>query len=167
MSSGEINPTQRFYFLQTAVILQKCVISLLERLELRSYREMLHLRGVKFQLWLKPLRRNLTHSVYSEPKLTKRGPKHEGKGHANGLSRSWNVAQMACRAIEMSRSWDVAQMEYRVVELSRNSNDAQMGCHARKKSCKWYFPGWGLWAPWDAKDWVSSYHGVAKPYFSF
>ena len=63
MSIGKVNPTQKFYYLQTGVILQKCVILPLERFELPSYKVMLHLRGVKLQLGLKPLRRNLTHSV--------------------------------------------------------------------------------------------------------
>jgi len=66
MSIGKVNPTQKFYYLQTGVILQKCVILALKRFELPSYKGMLHLRGVKLQLGLKPLRRNLTHSVYSE-----------------------------------------------------------------------------------------------------
>jgi len=66
MSIGKFNPTQKFYYLQTGVILQKCVIlPLLVRFELTSYKVMLHLREVKLQLGLKPLRRNLTHSVYS------------------------------------------------------------------------------------------------------
>ena len=65
MSTGKVNPTQNFYYLQTGVILQKCVLLPLKRFELRSYKVMLHLRGVKLQLGLKPLRRNLTHSVYS------------------------------------------------------------------------------------------------------
>jgi len=57
-----------FYYLQTGVILQKCVILLpLKRFESPSYKVMLNLRGVKLQLGLKPLCRSLTHSVYSVP----------------------------------------------------------------------------------------------------
>jgi len=65
MSVGKVNPTQKIYYLQTGVILQKCVILPLKRFELPSFKVMLQLRGVKLQLGLKPLRRNLTHSVYS------------------------------------------------------------------------------------------------------
>jgi len=65
MSIGKVNPTQKFYYLQTGVILQKCVILPLKRFELPTYKVMLHLRRVKLQLGLKPLRRNLTHSVNS------------------------------------------------------------------------------------------------------
>jgi len=65
MSVGKVNPTQKFYYLETGVISQKCVISPLKRFDLPSYKVMLQLRGVKLQLGLKPLRRNLTHSVYS------------------------------------------------------------------------------------------------------
>jgi len=66
MSIGKLNPTQKFYYLQTGVILQKSVILPLKRFQLPSYKVMLHLRRVKLQLGLKPQRRNLTHSVYSE-----------------------------------------------------------------------------------------------------
>jgi len=38
----------------------------LKRFELPIYKVMLHLRGVRLQPGLKPQRRNLTHSVYSE-----------------------------------------------------------------------------------------------------
>jgi len=65
MSLGKVNPTQKFYYPQTGVILQKCVILPLERFDLPSYKVMLHLRRAKLQLGLKPQRRNLTHSVYS------------------------------------------------------------------------------------------------------
>jgi len=65
MSVGKVYPTQKFYYLQTGAILQKCVILPLKRFELPSYNVMLHLKGVKLQLGLKPLRRNLTHSGYS------------------------------------------------------------------------------------------------------
>jgi len=64
MSMGKVDSTQKFYYLQTGVILQTCVILPQNRFELSSYKVMLHLRGVKLQLGLKPLRRNLTHSVY-------------------------------------------------------------------------------------------------------
>jgi len=65
MSIDNVNPTQKFYYLQTGVILQKCVILPLKRFELPNYKVMLHLRGVKLQLGLTRLHRNLTHSVYS------------------------------------------------------------------------------------------------------
>ena len=65
MSIGKVNPTQKFYYLQTGAILQMCVILSLKRFELPSYKVMLHLRWVKLQLGLKSLRRNLTHSLYS------------------------------------------------------------------------------------------------------
>jgi len=65
MSWGKVNPTQMFYYLQTGVILQKCVMLPLKRFELRSCWVMLHLRWVELQLGLKPLRRKLTHSVCS------------------------------------------------------------------------------------------------------
>jgi len=65
MHIGKVNSRQKFYYLQTGVILQKCVILPLKWFELPSYTVMLHLRGVKLQLGFKPLRRNLTHSVYS------------------------------------------------------------------------------------------------------
>jgi len=66
MSKGKVNPSQKFYYPQTGIILEKSVILPLKRFELPSYKVMLHLRGVKLQLGLKPLRRNLTRSVYSE-----------------------------------------------------------------------------------------------------
>jgi len=66
MSLGNVNPTQRFYNLQSGVILQKCVILPLKRFQLRKYEVMLHLVGVKLLFELQPLRCNLTHSVYSE-----------------------------------------------------------------------------------------------------
>ena len=43
MSLGEVHPTQRFYYLQTGVILQKCVP--MKRFELRRYELLLHLIG--------------------------------------------------------------------------------------------------------------------------
>jgi len=64
MSIGKVNHTQKCHHLQSGVILQKCVILPLTRFELPSSKVMLHLRGVKLQLGLKPLHRNLTHSVY-------------------------------------------------------------------------------------------------------
>jgi len=66
MSIGKVNPTKKFYYLQTGVILQKCLVL---PLELPSYKKMVHIRGVKLRLGFKPLRRNLTHSVYSVNKL--------------------------------------------------------------------------------------------------
>jgi len=63
---GKVDPTQRFYYLQTGVILQERVILPLKSFKLRSYEVMLHLIRVKLQLGLKPLRRNWSHSVYSE-----------------------------------------------------------------------------------------------------
>ena len=65
MSSGKVNPSQKFSYLQTGVILQKCVILPLKRFELRSYGVMLHLGWLKLQLGLKPLRCKLTHSILS------------------------------------------------------------------------------------------------------
>jgi len=65
MPLGKVNPTQRFNYLHTGVILQKCVILPMKRFELRSsYGVMLHLRRLKLQLGLKPLRRNLTNYAY-------------------------------------------------------------------------------------------------------
>jgi len=66
MSFGKVNPIQRFYYIQTGIILQRCVILPLMKFELRRY-VMLHFRGVKLQLGLKPLRCNLTHFVYTVP----------------------------------------------------------------------------------------------------
>jgi len=45
MSIGKINHTQKFYYLQTGVILQKCVILPLKRFELPSYKVMLTSQG--------------------------------------------------------------------------------------------------------------------------
>ena len=67
MSIGKVDPTQKFYHLQSAgIFYKKCVILPPQKFELPSSKVMLHLRGVKLQLGLKPLNRNLTHSVYSE-----------------------------------------------------------------------------------------------------
>jgi len=66
MSLDKFSPSQRFYYLQTGVILQRCVILLLRKFELGGYEVMLHFRGVKLHTGLKTLRCNLTHFVFSD-----------------------------------------------------------------------------------------------------
>jgi len=63
---------------------------------------------------------------------------------ADGMSRSLNAAQFKCRATGISRSWNVAQMGCHAIEMSRNCkvaqmDVAQMGCRTRRKSRKWHF----------------------------
>ena len=51
---------------------------------------------------------------------------------ADGMSRSWKVAQMGCRATGKSRRWDIApQMGYRAIEMSRRWDIAQKKCRAK------------------------------------
>ena len=45
MSIRKVNPTEKFYYLQTGIILQKCVILPLKRFELPSFQVMLHISG--------------------------------------------------------------------------------------------------------------------------
>ena len=65
---GEVDHTKRFYYLQTRVILQQCVILPPGYVRVTQVWDNVASYGVrvKLQLGLKPLRCYLTHSVYSD-----------------------------------------------------------------------------------------------------
>ena len=56
---------------------------------------------------------------------------------ADGMSRSWKVAQMGCRGYGKSRRWNIARLKCRANGMSRKWDIAQLKCRASEKSRKW------------------------------